>query len=60
MFMPMLKDGRYEIPERWNVATNALWVIGKDTTTGKSVFIKEFMSYRYPQHTDGKPDILWA
>lgn len=58
MVMPMLKDGRYEIPEKWNTATNGRWVIGKDKSTGKNVFIKEFMNYRYPQNIDGKPELL--
>ncbi len=56
--MPTLKGGRYEIPEKWNTATMGRWVIGKDTTTGKPVFIKEFMNYRYPKDTQGRPELI--
>ena len=45
--MATLKSGRYEIPDTWNSATNGLWVLGKDTHTGKEVFIKEFRGKRY-------------
>ncbi len=56
--MPTLKQGRYEIPERWNTATRGRWIIGRDTTTGKPVFIKEFMNYRYPKETKGIPELV--
>ena len=53
--MEVLNNGRYKVNEAWRDAGQGRWSFAEDTRTGKPVFIKEFLKYRY-QVNESHPD----
>jgi len=58
--MATLKDGRYTVPEQeeWTAMAQCRWTFGTDNQTHKKVFIKEFLTFRYPRNPEGRPNLM--